>query len=384
MKCANCGAELRTGCVYCSVCGAEAQIVSDYNLLEDDFLRGLLQEKKKKIQSHKASGNGKQKTAGKSKSAPSGKTKSGRKKKYPTWAVLALVILAVLLAGIVLLVTYARSNSYEYQMKKADDYQSRNDYRKAEKYLRRALKLQTDSLDARMRLAEIFLAQEQNDSARKFLLEVLKLDEDYSAAYEQLIQIYAEQQNYGAIQKLSGQVTDEDILELFDEYLPKPPRSDPKGGIYQGETFVELTGEGDCEIYYTTDGTDPVQGRKYHTPILMEPGKNTRLRAVARNQFGLYSQETEEVFQIKKQKPNPPQVAPYGGNFYTPETIVVHIPEGCTVYYTWDDTVPTQESQQYKEPIPIPEGNNVLSLILVDKDDMVSDVLRCNYIYMPE
>ena len=110
MKCANCGAELRTGCVYCSVCGAEAQIVSDYNLLEDDFLRGLLQEKKKKIQSHKASGNGKQKTAGKSKSAPSGKTKSGRKKKYPTWAVLALVILAVLLAGIVLLVTYARSN----------------------------------------------------------------------------------------------------------------------------------------------------------------------------------------------------------------------------------------------------------------------------------
>ena len=45
MKCANCGAELKVGCVYCSVCGTEAQIVSDYNLLEDDFLRGLLKEK---------------------------------------------------------------------------------------------------------------------------------------------------------------------------------------------------------------------------------------------------------------------------------------------------------------------------------------------------
>ena len=28
MKCANCGAEIKLGCVYCSVCGKEAQIDS--------------------------------------------------------------------------------------------------------------------------------------------------------------------------------------------------------------------------------------------------------------------------------------------------------------------------------------------------------------------
>ena len=44
MKCANCGAEIRVGCVYCPVCGKEAQIVSDYNILEDDYLDSLLQE----------------------------------------------------------------------------------------------------------------------------------------------------------------------------------------------------------------------------------------------------------------------------------------------------------------------------------------------------
>ena len=32
MKCANCGAEIKLGCVYCSVCGKEAQIVPDYNV----------------------------------------------------------------------------------------------------------------------------------------------------------------------------------------------------------------------------------------------------------------------------------------------------------------------------------------------------------------
>ena len=49
MKCANCGAELKVGCIYCSVCGKEAQIVSDYNLLEDDFLRNMLQEREENI-----------------------------------------------------------------------------------------------------------------------------------------------------------------------------------------------------------------------------------------------------------------------------------------------------------------------------------------------
>lgn len=47
MKCANCGAEIRVGCVYCPVCGKEAQIVSDYNILEDDYLDSLLQEGEK-------------------------------------------------------------------------------------------------------------------------------------------------------------------------------------------------------------------------------------------------------------------------------------------------------------------------------------------------
>ena len=46
MKCAKCGAELKVGCIYCSVCGQEAQIVPDYNLLEDDLLKELLNEEK--------------------------------------------------------------------------------------------------------------------------------------------------------------------------------------------------------------------------------------------------------------------------------------------------------------------------------------------------
>ena len=35
MKCAKCGAEIKEGCLYCSVCGHEVQIVPDYNVLEE-------------------------------------------------------------------------------------------------------------------------------------------------------------------------------------------------------------------------------------------------------------------------------------------------------------------------------------------------------------
>ena len=44
MKCAKCGAEIRPGCVYCSNCGQEAQIVNEINILEDDLLRSMLDE----------------------------------------------------------------------------------------------------------------------------------------------------------------------------------------------------------------------------------------------------------------------------------------------------------------------------------------------------
>ena len=44
MKCVKCGAEMKEGCIYCSVCGNEAQIVPDYSVLEDDYLRKLLKE----------------------------------------------------------------------------------------------------------------------------------------------------------------------------------------------------------------------------------------------------------------------------------------------------------------------------------------------------
>ena len=44
MKCAKCGAELKKGCLYCSVCGHEAQMVNEFSVIEEDYLKSILAE----------------------------------------------------------------------------------------------------------------------------------------------------------------------------------------------------------------------------------------------------------------------------------------------------------------------------------------------------
>ncbi len=396
MRCANCGAELKVGCVYCSVCGKEAQIVSDYSLLEEDFLKGLLKEKKQTLQKAKqgiAKKNAKQGTPQKAKQVaprkknakqpPAGRQKAKGKRKKPVWAFVMVGILILLLAGIVILVHYAQDHSYDYQIKKAEEYQESKDYGKAEQCLKRALELDSTSEDAKMRLAKLYILREQDSSALALLQELAEGTGNRKEAYGLLIQVYARQKEYGILEQMSREAEDEEIQKLLVEYRVEPPVFDPEGGNYEEELSVELSGGEGCEVYYTTDGSDPRKGERYQRPIPLEPGKSIRIRAVSCNKFGVYGDEAEERFLIKLQKPATPYVSPSGGSFYSPQAVTVNVPEGCKAYYTWDGTPPTKESSQYEEPISIPEGNNVLSLILVDKYGMVSEVLKCNYIYIP-
>ena len=44
MKCIYCGEELREGILYCPKCGNKVQIVPDYSIYEDDYLKQVLTE----------------------------------------------------------------------------------------------------------------------------------------------------------------------------------------------------------------------------------------------------------------------------------------------------------------------------------------------------
>lgn len=386
MKCANCGAELKVGSVYCYFCGKEAQIVSDYNLLEDDFLRDVLKEKEEKaakeadkkiIEKEK-----KEKSVPKTTPNPSVKKGNRRVKKRIIFAVVSMILLVVLVTAIIILVNYSRANSYDYQMEQAVKFKDEGNYREAENYAKRAIELE-DSLTAKLFLADIYLLRGEEKQALELLQQMCAEYKDEEGIYRRLIDIYDEQKDYASIRALSEMTVNEKILELFSEYIPEMPEFDKEPGVYTEALSIRILAEMDCDIYYTTDGTDPRQGQKYLNPVELLPGQTLTIRAAACSQYGLYGPEAEGSFQVELKKPAVPIIIPSGGNFSAPQNISVRVPEGCIVYYTWDGKDPTSASEKYTEPIAMPEGNNILSLILVDQYGMRSDVLRCNYIYLP-
>ncbi len=399
MKCANCGAEIKVGCIYCSVCGKEAQIVSDYNLLEDDFLRNMLKEREEKIRGEAAGKTSAKETKeeghsvkARTQEAPNNRrgqeeSKNGRQKhrikKRIIFAVSSIILLVVLIVAIVLMVGHSRENSYDYQLEQAKLCLEDKNYRAAEEFAVRALQLEKDSLETKLLLADIYVLRGEAGKAITLLNEVCDKYKDHQEAYQKLIDLYAEKKDYENIRELSEKTDDEDVLELFVEYFPRQPEFDRESGVYTEEFSVGISGgEGD-RIYYTLDGSEPRQGKEYQGPILIEPGANIQIRAIARNEYELYSDEVKGEFQVELQKPEKPGVSPCGGSFYETQDITVTMPEGCKVYYTWDGTTPNTSSSQYTKPLTMPEGNNILSLIVVNEHGMSSDVKKCNYIYMP-
>ncbi len=386
MKCANCGAELKVGSVYCYVCGKEAQIVSDYNLLEDDFLRDALKEKEEKAAREKTKERLEKEKKAKSASGQhtNSPAKKGnrRVKKRIIFAVASMILLIVLITAIILLVNYSRDHSSDYQMEQAAKYKEEGNYREAETHIKRAIELE-DSLTAKLFLADIYLLRGEEKMALELLHRLCEEEPDQVEVYQKLIQIYEERKAYESIRALYEQANQPQIQELFAEYIPNAPEFSEEGGVYTEELSVEILAEEDCEVYYTLDGTAPAQGWKYQAPVEIEPGQEIQIRAAACNSYGFYSDEAEAHYQVELQKPETPRVTPGGGYFNAPQSISVAVPSGCRVYYTWDGSEPTSSSEQYTQPIAIPEGNNILSMILIDKYGMRSDVLRCNYVYLP-
>ena len=103
------------------------------------------------------------------------------------------------------------------------------------------------------------------------------------------------------------------------------------------------------------------------------------------NDKNLYSDVVTNQYQIKIPAPDIPIVTPDGGDFGVETTVSVTVPDGCSAYYTWDGSTPTSASSRYAGPLTIPEGNNVLSVIMIDnKTHLSSEVYRGNFIYYAE
>lgn len=378
MICENCGAKIPKDSMFCKKCGKDVQLVPDYNYLEEDVLSHIIQEGVAEPASAE-----KQKTS----SANSSAKKSPQKKTKILVCLgivcVSAIALSVLIHFIQKNIAYKQAHSYEYQFQSAEEYYQAEDYENALHYYENALALRPDDAAAKDRMLDIYLLTGDKESAVSALELKISENETDVDAWKKLISIYAADEEYDKIQELAEQVKDMEILELFKDYLVGKPSFSQMPGVYANPLTVRISSPEDCEIYYTLDGSNPIEdGRLYKDAIPIKEGSIT-ISAAAKNPKGIFSEVARAEYTIRYEPPSMPKVTPSGGTYSTAQMITIHVPKDCVAYYTWDGSEPTENSTLYTAPLEMPQGNQVLSVILVNSVGLKSRINRINYIYMP-
>lgn len=385
MKCSKCGAEIEVGSVFCKKCGEPVQMVPDYNVLEDDFLVSLLDEQQNVKQESKTS----EEKAVKSEKNTSNRAGKESTKKQNGFAALwknkkarggiiaGIIALVILIVFLVLYLT-----SYDHYVAKGKAADTKEEYKEALTYYNRAIKKNDAKAKAKILAANDYMKLTEYDKAEELLLSVIEKDSDNVSAYKSLIVLYLTTDSYDKLDFLQAQVTNQKIIDLFNDHLVSAPVFSVDGGKYDDDVIIELHAK-TGKIYYTLDGSDPTEGGILYTePFTLKEGTTT-VQAVCEDGEKV-SEVIAKRYKISYADPEAPIVIPAGGSFTTPTTITVEVPEGASVYYTWDGTTPTQSSAKYTAPIDMMEGNNILSLLLVDKHGKTSNVSEYNYKYIPQ
>ena len=380
MKCVKCGANIKSGSVYCPVCGKEAQMINGYTSLEDDLLHSLLRQG--------VENESEQELINKNRLTKEKQLHlQQQKQQLPILITCSMLVVFILIGiGIKTYIDYKNDNSYEYQMEMAAEEVIDHNYELALQYYYRALAIRPMDITCRMKMVEIDILRSNYDAAIVLLQEVIQLDNKHYKAYEQLIDIYKERKQYDQIRNLAQFTKDEKILALFEGYLIEQPVLYPEDGKHKTAITITMVSATDEPIYYTLDGSNPIEhGTLYVKGIEINQTGNVIVRAVCKNiENGVYSEEVKKQYSLTIEAPDAPKASPAGGNIFSELTYVtLYAQEDCSIYYTWDGTTPTNGSEKYSVPLEIPEGEHILSAIAIDdRTGLTSAVMQERFTYV--
>lgn len=452
MRCARCGTEIPEEMLYCPECGTEIQIVPDYNPLDDvltrevrgsvegatrqirtddirkyrentrpgsvNSTRVLSEDELGRIRNRRPQQAGsadspRQNTTPDRKNPESTdrlrkneaaqkhtehirkhpddrrrqqqlKRREKAKRKRRNLLITLFVILALVAVGI--FVVY--QNSYTGVVKKGYRALQNDEYTAAEKYFNRAVSKDRSRPEAFTGLAAVY--QEQNDlsGAESVFLNAISGQPTNAKLYEAAIQFYMETEQPGKISELLEDCKDTDVLSTVSDYISEAPKFSLEAGTYDEVKEITITSETGGTIYYTTDGSDPLQsGTKYTEPVLLDQEGKTEIRAVAVNEKEIPSVVSTAEYNIEFPIADAPAVNPPTGQYTEPRQITITVPDGYTAYYTTDGSTPSAENGiLYTGPVDMPQNAQIIfSAVLVNNDNKkTTPVTTRNYITLSE
>ena len=365
MICPLCEAEIEEGSVFCNHCGKPIQVVPDYNPLEEDVLSEMINGTQKKVR-------------------PVEEVQKEESDHFQYKAILLGAIAIVLVAVVLITVTFYK-HSYRYYYNEAKDYYNAQDYETAILFYEKAAK-KNETSEVYIAIGKCYYKSEAYEDAEKSFLKAYELYPESTEVVTLLAKVYDKMGDGKKLNDLLASDLTDAQRQALEEFKSFAPKFSVPGGKYESDVSVELTSTEGYTIYYTLDGTAPSEhnGKLYTEPVEITIQGKTTLSAVCLSDDGKLSDVVYETYEISYVMPATPEVSPTGG-VVTKQTYltVTCQTEGVSIYYTWDDSVPTAESAMYTEPILVPEGNNILTVIAVDEHGMSSDVFKSNYIYYP-
>ena len=435
MICTRCGAEFPDDKMICPICGAEVQIVPDYNPLDDvlaqevkgsvegatrhiqtddvrryrrevvtqnvNSTRVISAEEMDRIRGGRQTEARRQPGQTQQPRRNTGEVKRSRpdaaelrqqrkqkrleaaKRKRRNFLITLFVILAVIIAGIV--VVY--QNSYTSMINKGYHAIQSRDYESAENYFRRAVVKDKSRPDAYTGYAKIYADQDDMKGAENVFLSAIESQPTNAQLYQAAIDFYMEMDQPEKVSVLLNNCEDAGVLKSVEKYISAAPEFSLEEGTYAEVQQVALTSGTGGVIYYTTDGTDPTvsSGTRYSEPILLQKEGNTEIRAIAVNESGIPSVVSSAEYTIEFPIENAPIVNPPTGQYTEPTQITITVPEGYTAYYTLDGTTPDPSSsstEKYTGPVDMPENaQTIFNAILVnDQNGKATDMTTRNYI----
>ena len=381
MKCQNCGNELPDGKLYCEKCGKAVQMVPDYDEFSDEIIPYIVAHPDEKEFFKPLEKKAPEENEGQ-------ETKKKRKKPYSR-IVTAATLVAICICALIVYFSVRYVMSYEYTKGRAEDAFLSGDYESAiALYLdAAALYEKEDSGELKrdyLHIAESYRLLSQREAARDYYSRVLELDGENDEAFFAITDMMVEDQDYDGLLSLFDKArTDAQKKKIEDAWAGEVIFSENEGD-YDDDLSLSLSSPKGYQIYYTKNGEDPsAAGTLFEEPILLVDGESV-IRARAISKTGVWGPLVTKTYNITYQAPKLPVIIPSGGNYSVPVMVeIMSFSDDASIYYTWDSSSPDANSPKYEGPIQVPEGNNVLSVLVIDKHGLSSGIERANFVYIP-
>lgn len=293
----------------------------------------------------------------------------------------AILIAAVIL--IALMINNNEKNSFSYNYAQGTSLYNNGDYSGALKYFEKAADYESGRKNTELKhmMAECYMNSGRTQEGVNVLNSILEEDKYNEKALEKLVAFYQSVTDGENLTRLVRIYAGTNCEKYVADFMIDAPTASVKSGSYTESFELELfTFEGG-KIYYTIDNNDPtVKDTLYSRPITVEKGELT-VKAVSVNEMGVMSEVVELKYVVDHKVPDAPTVTPMSGSYDAGSYVTIeNLRDGEEAYYTIDGSVPTKDSLKYEEPFEMPEGNTIVSVVVINKYGLESSVTKRNYI----